>query len=386
MMVTAPQALRRTPLYDLQVELGARMVPFAGYAMPVQFRDGIIKEHLHTRKAAGLFDVSHMGQIALRPRRGNFADIAQSLERLVPQDVLGLAEGRQRYALLTTERGGILDDLMIARRADHLALVVNASRKAADAAHLRAHLPDCCDVIELADRALLAFQGPQAEAVLAELAPDVARLRFMDVRSVAIAGTACDVSRSGYTGEDGFEISVAATQAEKLARALLASRAVAPIGLGARDTLRLEAGLCLYGADLDETTTPVEAALDWSIQAVRRAGGARAGGFPGAEVILHQITSGATRRRVGLRPEGRAAVRGDASLYADETGATPVGRVTSGGFGPTLGAPLAMGYVETAYAARNRRLFADLRGKRASVEVVDLPFIPVHYKRPIHTP
>ena len=382
MTVTAPQALRRTPLYDLHVELGARMVPFAGYAMPVQFRDGIIKEHLHTRNAAGLFDVSHMGQIALRPRGGNLADIARALERLVPQDMLGLDEGRQRYALFTTEHGGILDDLMVARRPDHLALVVNASRKQADAAHLRQRLPDTCDIVELADQALLALQGPQAEAVLAELAPDVAGLRFMDVRAAAIAGIACEVSRSGYTGEDGFEISVEAKHAEKLARAILANPAVAAIGLGARDTLRLEAGLCLYGADLDETTTPVEAALEWSIQTVRRAGGARAGGFPGAELVLNQITSGAPRRRVGLRPEGRAAVRGDALLYADETGATPIGRVTSGAFGPSLGAPLAMGYVETARAAKNTPLFADLRGRRVPVQVVGLPFTALHYKRP----
>jgi aminomethyltransferase len=326
-----------------------------------------------------------MGQIVLRPRGKNVADIAHALERLVPQDVLGLAEDRQRYALFTTEQGGIIDDLMVARRADHLALVVNASRKEADAAHLRAHLPDTCEVLELADRALLALQGPQAEAVLAELAPHVARSRFMDVCSVAIAGIACEVSRSGYTGEDGFEISVKATHAEKLARALLANPAVAPIGLGARDTLRLEAGLCLYGADLDETTTPVEAALEWSIQTVRRAGGARRGGFPGAEEILHQITSGAPRRRVGLRPDGRAAVRGDAPLYADETGATPVGRVTSGAFGPSLGAPLAMGYVETSHAAKNTWLFADLRGKRVSVQVAGLPFVTARYKRPIQT-
>src|ERR1700730_7151893 len=330
MTTAAPQAWQRTPLHDLHVELGARMVPFAGYAMPVGYGFGIIKEHLHTRQAAGLFDVSHMGQIALRPRGKSVAETAAALERLVPQDVLGLAEGRQRYALFTTRRGGIIDDLMVARRADHLALVVNASRKEADAAHLRAHLPDTGDVIELADRALLALQGPQAEAVLAELAPDVARLRFMDVRSLAVAGIACEVSRSGYTGEDGFELSVQATHAEKLARALLANPAVAPIGLGARDTLRLEAGLCLYGADLDETTTPVEAALAWRIPNVRRAGGARAGRVPGAGEILHQITARAPRRRVGLRPDGRAAVRGDAPLYADATGATPVGRVTSG--------------------------------------------------------
>jgi aminomethyltransferase len=386
MTTAAPQAWQRTPLHDLHVELGARMVPFAGYAMPVQYRDGIVKEHLHTRQAAGLFDVSHMGQIALRPRGKSVAETAAALERLVPQDVLGLAEGRQRYALFTTRRGGIIDDLMVARRADHLALVVNASRKEADAAHLRAHLSDDCDVVELADRALLALQGPRAEAVLAELAPDVARMRFMDVRSVMIIGIVCEVSRSGYTGEDGFEISVPAAQAERFARGLLAHPEVAPIGLGARDTLRLEAGLCLYGADLDETTTPIEAALAWSIQAVRRAGGARAGGFPGAEVILHQIASGPPRRRVGLRPDGRAAVRGDAPLYADEAATRPIGRVTSGAFAPSLGAPVAMGYVERAHAAETSQLFADLRGKRVPVQVVALPFIKTRYRRPAQNP
>ena len=379
-----PQAtpeLRRTPLHDLHVRLGARMVPFAGYAMPVQYANGIIKEHLHTRAAAGLFDVSHMGQIALRPRSGPAADAARALEALVPGDMLGLAPGRQRYTLLTNAAGGVLDDLMVSNHGDRLMLVVNAARKSFDEAHLRAHLSDSCEVEPLGDRALVALQGPSAEAVLAALAPDVQTMRFMDVRAATLLGAACIITRSGYTGEDGFEISVPAQTAEALCETLLRNPAVAPVGLGARDSLRLEAGLCLYGSDLDEATTPVEAALEWTLPAVRRAGGARAGGFPGAESILAQLAQGATRRRVGLRPEGRAPVRGGAPLFADESATAPLGTVTSGGFGVSLNAPIAMGYVRRDLAAPGTRLHAEVRGKRLAVTVAELPFWPTHYRR-----
>lgn len=376
-----PAALRRTPLYALHVRLGARMVPFAGYEMPVQYPSGIVKEHQHTRNAAGLFDVSHMGQIAVRPRSGRVEDAARALEALVPADVLGLGVGRQRYALFTNGAGGVLDDLMVSNRGDHFLLVVNAARKAADEAHLRARLNDLCVVDPLLERALIALQGPRAEDALAALAPGVRDMRFMDVRAMSLMDEDCVVARSGYTGEDGFEIGIRAGMAEALCEALLRDPAVAPAGLGARDSLRLEAGLCLYGSDLDEATTPVEAALEWTIAAPRRAGGARAGGFAGAEAILQQLVHGAPRRRVGLRPEGRAPVRGGAPLFATEDDAVAVGSVTSGGFAVSLGAPVAMGYVPTAKALPGTRLFAEVRGKRLPVVVSALPFVPTRYKR-----
>ncbi|MEF2552501.1 glycine cleavage system aminomethyltransferase GcvT [Aurantimonas sp. A2-1-M11] len=357
------------------------MVPFAGYSMPVQYPAGVMKEHLHTRAAAGLFDVSHMGQVAIRPTSGELADAALALETLVPVDVAGVKEGRQRYAVFTNTSGGILDDLMIANRGDHLFLVVNAACKDEDIAHLRAGLEGTCEVTPLTDRALLALQGPAAEAALATLNPAVAEMRFMDVRECDLLGAACIVSRSGYTGEDGFEISVPAEAAEPLAKALLALETVEPIGLGARDSLRLEAGLCLYGNDIDTTTTPVEAALEWSMQKVRRTGGEREGGFPGADIILRQMADGATRRRVGLSPESRAPVRGGTRLFAEAEGGAPIGTVTSGGFGPTLEAPVAMGYVPAEQAGSGTRLFADVRGKRLAVIVTPLPFVTPGYKR-----
>jgi aminomethyltransferase len=375
------QALRRTPLYDMHVRLGARMVPFAGYEMPVQYPTGIIKEHLHTRAAAGLFDVSHMGQIALRPRAGGVENAARALEALVPADILGLPPGRQRYTLFTNTLGGVLDDLMVSNQGDHLLLVVNAACKEADEAHLRAHLSASCSFEPLVGRALVALQGPQAEAALARLAPAVRAMRFLDAKAVPVLGPACTVSRSGYTGEDGFEIGIAADKGEALCDALLKDENVAPVGLGARDSLRLEAGLCLYGSDLDPGITPVEAALEWSIPKVRRRGGARAGGFPGADVILSQLESGATRRRVGLRPEGRAPVRSGAPLFGGEGDADAIGIVTSGGFGVSLGHPVAMGYVPVVQAAPGTRLFAEVRGKRLPVNVAELPFVPLHYKR-----
>ena len=367
--------LKRTGLYDLHVELGAKMVPFAGYEMPVQYPLGVMKEHLHTRDAAGLFDVSHMGQVILR---GNSP--AKSLERIVPQSVEALAEGRQRYGLFTNDDGGILDDLMIANRGDHLFLVVNAACKDADIAHMRAHLTDCeIDVID--DRALLALQGPAAEAALSSLVPSAAAMKFMDVAITDSDFGELWISRSGYTGEDGYEVSVPEANAEAFARALIAIDTVEPIGLGARDSLRLEAGLCLYGNDIDTTTSPVEGALEWAVQKVRKAGGERAGGFPGADRILAEFEKGANRRRVGLLPEGRAPMRAGTELYASEDAEAPIGHVTSGAFGPSIERPMSMGYVSIDHAETGTRLFGDVRGKRLPVTVADMPFRPATYKR-----
>ena len=377
----ATSDLKKTPLHDLNLSLGARMVPFAGYEMPVQYPAGVMKEHLHTRASVGLFDVSHMGQVTVRARSGDNADAARALETLVPVDVLGLAEGRQRYALFTNETGGIRDDLMIANLGDHFYVVVNAACKDADFAHMQAAIGDTCDLTLHDDRALMALQGPHAEAVLAELWADISSMRFMDVRACDLHDADCIVSRSGYTGEDGFEISVPAALAEAVCRRLVDHPDVLPIGLGARDSLRLEAGLCLYGNDIDTETTPVEAALEWAIQKVRRTGGARAGGFPGADVILPQFETGASRRRVGLKPEGRAPVRGGAVLATDPEGTNVVGTVTSGGFGPSFEGPVAMGYVSANLTATGTPLYAGVRGKFLPVTVAALPFVANTFKR-----
>jgi aminomethyltransferase len=373
--------LKRTPLHALHIARGGKMVPFAGYDMPVQYGTGVLKEHLHTRNSAGLFDVSHMGQIALRPKSGKVEDAGRALERLVPQDILAVGPGRQRYAQFTDRSGGILDDLMVANFGSHLFLVVNAACKADDEAHLRAHLAEICIIEPLADRALIALQGPKAESVMAKLCAEAPRMRFMDAGPHQVAGIECFVSRSGYTGEDGFEISIPADDAERLASALLDDADVLPIGLGARDSLRLEAGLCLYGHDIDTTTTPVEGALEWSIQKSRRTGGARAGGFFGAEKILGQFENGAQRRRVGLKPEGRAPVREGVLLFADAASLQPIGAVTSGGFGPGINAPIAMGYLPASLAAQGTQVFAELRGQRLPMRVAPMPFVANNYKR-----
>jgi aminomethyltransferase len=372
--------LKTTPLHSLHVELGARMTAFAGYEMPLQYQLGLLREHLHTREAAGLFDVSHMGQIALYPRSGQVVDAALALEHLIPSDIVSLEPGRQRYSVFTSENGGILDDIMVANLGHHLLLVVNAACKEADEAHLRAQLGNECEVEQL-DRALIALQGPKAAAALALLAPECTSMRFMDVRTLTLMGAKCGIARSGYTGEDGFEISIPADIAREIAEELLTNACVAPIGLGARDSLRLEAGLCLYGSDIDERTTPVEAGLSWAIQKVRRGRGAREGGFPGAEVILGQLEYGAPRRRAGLRPEGRAPVRAGAPLFAAEDASAQIGSVTSGGFGPSLNAPIAMGHLPTALAVPGATVFAEVRGKRLPVAVTALPFIEPKYKR-----
>jgi aminomethyltransferase len=373
--------LKRTPLHALHVSRGGKMVPFAGYDMPVQYATGVLREHLHTRAAAGLFDVSHMGQIVLRPKSGKVEDAALALERLVPQDIVGVAAGRQRYAQFTNAAGGLLDDLMVANFGDHLFVVVNAACKAEDEAHLRANLSDVCVIEPLVDRALIALQGPKAAPVLEKFCAEAPAMRFMDAGPRAVDGIDCFVSRSGYTGEDGFEISVPADRAEELARMLLESSDVLPIGLGARDSLRLEAGLCLYGHDIDTTTTPVEGALEWSIQKSRRHGGARASGFPGADTILRQLEKGAPRRRVGLKAEGRAPVREGAALFADAASSMQIGRVTSGGFGPSVNAPVAMGYLPASCAAAGELVFAELRGQRLPLRVAAMPFVPNTYKR-----
>ncbi len=371
----APAPLRHVPLDALHRALGARMVAFAGYDMPVQYTSGIVTEHLHCRSQAALFDVSHMGQAILSGPPGA---AAQALECLVPGDLLALKPGRQRYTLLMNEAGGILDDLMVANidpAGERLFLVVNASRKVGDIAHITANLPDDVSLTPLEDRALLALQGPAAVTVLARLAPEAAALPFMGVATVDIAGASCLVSRSGYTGEDGFEISVPAAQAEALARALLAAPEVAPAGLGARDSLRLEAGLCLYGNDIDELTSPVEAGLVWVIGKRRRT----AWDFPGAAVVRDQLENGPTRLRVGLRPDGRAPARAGATILA--TGDVVAGDITSGGFSPTLSAPIAMGYVKRPFAAVGTALSLMVRGKPLPATVVPLPFVPHRFIR-----
>lgn len=372
--------LSTTPLHALHISLGARMVPFAGYDMPVQYPAGVLKEHLHTRAKAGLFDVSHMGQVLVKAASGAVADAALALEKLVPVDILGLKEGRQRYGFFTDGNGGILDDLMITNRGDHLLVVVNAACKEADVAHMKAHLSGC-SVTLLDDRALIALQGPAAEAVLASLAPEVATMKFMDVRDVTLVSADCIVSRSGYSGEDGYEISVPSDKAEELAKALLAHEDCEAIGLGARDSLRLEAGLCLYGNDIDTTTSPIEASLEWAIQKARRAGGEREGGFPGAERILGELANKTSRRRVGLKPEGKAPVRAHAKLFADAEGQREIGEVTSGTFGPSVEGPVAMGYVPSELAVPGQQVFAEVRGKYLPLTVASLPFITPTYKR-----
>jgi len=366
--------LLKTPLHALHLELGAKMVPFAGYDMPVSYPLGILGEHRHCRSAAALFDVSHMGQVKLL---GD--DAAAALETLLPQDIVDLPVGKQRYAFFTNAAGGLLDDLMVTRRADHLFLVVNAACKDADLRHLVTSIGHRCTVVPLPDRALLALQGPQAVTALSRLDAGVATLAFMTGGDFRLAGADCFVTRSGYTGEDGFEISVPADQAEALARALLAQPEVQACGLGARDTLRLEAGLCLYGHDIDDKTTPIEAGLAWAIQKVRRAGGARAGHYPGAAVIDGQLATGPTVKRVGLTGLERVPVREGAAIV-DAQGHR-LGQVTSGTLGPTVHEPVAMAYLAANHAHPQAEVYAEVRGKRLPMRVTPMPFTPHRYKR-----
>lgn len=362
--------LARTPLHALHVELGGRMVPFAGYDMPVQYPDGIMTEHLHCRSAAGLFDVSHMGQVRVTGK-----DVRRAVETLLPADLVNSEAGRMHYSFLLNDKGGILDDLMVTPFSDHVFMVLNAACKQSDIAQLRNGLPADCEVVEEDDKALLALQGPEAAAVLSELAPEVATMSFMTMRDLDIAGVPCRISRSGYTGEDGYEISVPGDQAEAFTRKLLADDRVKPIGLGARDSLRLEAGLCLYGHDIDETTTPIEAALTWAIAKSRRA----EGGFPGDSIILKQIAEKTPRRRVGLIGEGRAPVREGAELV-DEAGEV-VGTVTSGSYGPSAEAPVAMGYLPRALSEPGTEIKAVVRGRERPMKVAKMPFVERRYYR-----
>ncbi len=371
-----PAELLKTPLHELHLELGARMVAFAGYAMPVQYPQGLMAEHLHTRSAAGLFDVSHMGQLRLVG-----PDAGVALESLIPMDVLSLDLGKQRYGLLLNEAGGIIDDLMFVNRGEDIFIIVNGACKQGDIAHIQEKIGQRCEVIAMPEMALLALQGPLAVTALKRLAPGVEKLVFMTGGHFNIAACDCFVTRSGYTGEDGFEISVPAAQAETLARALLAQPEVKPVGLGARNSLRLEAGLCLYGADIDTSTTPVEASLAWAIQKVRRTGGARAGGFPGAQKILAQLDlpASVTRIRVGLVALERVPVREHSLLHS--TDGALIGEVTSGLLGPSINRPVAMGYVSPEFARLGSHLNAMVRGKPVPMEVVAMPFVATHYWR-----
>ena len=368
--------LLKTPLHSLHVELGARMVPFAGYLMPVQYPAGLMAEHLHTRTAAGLFDVSHMGQLRLEG-----TDAAAAFETLTPVDVIDLPVGKQRYGLLLNDEGGIMDDLMFFNTGSSIFIIVNGACKAPDIAHIQQKIGMRCSVIPMPEMALLALQGPQAVTALSRLAPGVEKLVFMTGGRFDVAGCDCFLTRSGYTGEDGFEISVHADQAEKLARALLAQPEVKPVGLGARNSLRLEAGLCLYGNDIDVTTTPVEASLNWAIQKVRRTGGARAGGFPGFEKILAQLTDATQvkRKRVGLIALDRVPVRDHTALHA--LSGEAIGEVTSGLLGPSINDPVAMGYVGLGFAAIGTQVNAMVRGKPVLMEVTSMPFVANNYFR-----
>jgi len=369
--VTASDApLKQTPLDALHRARGAKMVAFAGYDMPVQYPAGIMAEHKHTRTAAGLFDVSHMGQARLYGE--NAVDV---IEALVPGDYQGLAEGQTRYTVFTNDQGGIQDDLMITRCADHFYIVVNAACKDQDFAHIAAHITGDARFEIIEDHALIALQGPKAEDVLARFAPPVRHMLFMTAEALHVADAPCFITRSGYTGEDGYELSVPMNQAERIADLLLAEDEVEPVGLGARDSLRLEAGLCLYGSDIDTTTTPVEADLKWVISKRRR----ETGGFPGADIILGQLRDGAPRKRVGIKPEGKAPARAHTDI-TDENG-TKIGEITSGGFGPTVGGPVAMGYVATEFAEPGRAVTLMVRGKPLPATVAALPFVKQNYKK-----
>jgi aminomethyltransferase len=376
----APETLLKTPLFTLHTELGARMVPFAGYAMPVQYPAGLMAEHLHTRSAAGLFDVSHMGQLRLVG-----TEAAAALETLIPVDVVDLPVGKQRYGLLLNDEGGIIDDLMFFNRdpaaGGDIFIIVNGACKAGDIAHIQQKIGERCEVIPMPEMALLALQGPLAVTALSRLAPGVEKLVFMSGGRFAVAGCDCFLTRSGYTGEDGFEISVHESQAETLARALLAQPEVKPAGLGARNSLRLEAGLCLYGNDIDTTTTPVEANLNWAMQKVRRTGGARVGGFAGADVVLAQLADPSLlqRKRVGLVALDRVPVREHTELQNEQ--GQRIGEVTSGLLGPSIDKPIAMGYVMPAFAAIGTRIHAIVRGKIVPMEVAPMPFVPNRYFR-----
>ena len=373
--------LKRTRLYDYHIANGAKMVPFAGYEMPVQYNLGVMKEHLHTRVAAGLFDVSHMGQILLYPKSGVISDAALAIEALVPVNILSLENGRQRYAMFTNDDGGILDDLMIANRGDHLYIVVNASCKGNDFQHLKNNLGNEFQVDMVEDRSLIALQGPLAEEVLSKLNPTVKELKFMDSVTANLLDTECWISRSGYTGEDGYEISIPNSAVEEVVQLLSQDINVEPIGLGARDSLRLEAGLCLYGHDIDTNTSPIEGNLNWAIQKARRTGGERAGGFPGAKRIQSELEVGPSKKRVGILPDGRAPMREGTVLYGSDNRNNPIGKVTSGAFGPSIQKSISMGYVLKEYTDLETIVYGDVRGKLLAARVTSIPFKKSNYKK-----
>jgi len=373
------QALKRTPLYELHCELGAKMTEFAGYEMPVQYSLGILGEHQHTRTKAGLFDVSHMGQVILRG--SSYQETALAFEKAIPMDVLGLNVGRQRYGFLTNNGGGILDDLMFSNRGDHIFVVLNAACKDSDIFHLRKLLEPEISIEVIQNRALIALQGPASETVLSEFNSQISTMKFMDTEILSIAGAECWISRSGYTGEDGFEISIPSSAAEGITRSILSKQEVEFVGLGARDSLRLEAGLCLYGHDIDKETTPVEASLTWAIQKARKTNGERANGFLGDEIITQQLDTGTYRKRVGFLPQTRAPMREGVEIYETESSKEVIGKITSGGYGPTVGHPVAMGYINSEYVDSNDNLFGELRGKRVPVKIAQLPFVPLNFKR-----
>ena len=373
--------LKRTRLYDYHIANSAKMVPFAGYEMPVQYNLGVMKEHLHTRMAAGLFDVSHMGQILVYPKSGVIADAALAIETLVPVNILSLESGRQRYAMFTNDDGGILDDLMIANRGDHLFIVVNASCKDGDFQHLKNNLGSDFQIDMVEDRSLIALQGPLAEKVLSKLNPTVKELKFMDSVTAKLLDTECWISRSGYTGEDGYEISIPNNAVDEIVQLLSQDIHVEPIGLGARDSLRLEAGLCLYGHDIDTNTSPIEGNLNWAIQKVRRTGGERAGGFPGANRILRELEVGPSKKRVGILPDGRAPMREGTILYGSDNRNDPIGKVTSGAFGPSIQKSMSMGYVLKEYTGLETIIYGDVRGKLLAARVTSIPFKKSNYKK-----
>jgi aminomethyltransferase len=373
--------LTRTRLYDYHIANGSKMVPFAGYEMPGQYNLGVMKEHLHTRVAAGLFDVSHMGQILLYPKSGVISDAALAIEALVPVNILSLENGRQRYAMFTNDDGGILDDLMIANRGDHLYIVVNASCKGNDFQHLKNNLGNEFQIDMVEDRSLIALQGPLAEEVLSKLNPTVKELRFMDSVTANLLDTECWISRSGYTGEDGYEISIPNSAVEEVVQLLSQDINVEPIGLGARDSLRLEAGLCLYGHDIDTNTSPIEGNLNWAIQKARRTGGERAGGFPGAKRIQSELEVGPSKKRVGILPDGRAPMREGTVLYGSDNRNNPIGKVTSGAFGPSIQKSISMGYVLKEYTDLETIVYGDVRGKLLAARVTSIPFKKSNYKK-----
>jgi|TARA_B110000438_G_scaffold88753_1_gene88240 aminomethyltransferase len=373
--------LKRTRLYDYHIANSAKMVPFAGYEMPVQYNLGVMKEHLHTRMAAGLFDVSHMGQILVYPKSGVIADAALAIETLVPVSISSLKSGRQRYAMFTNDNGGILDDLMIANRGDHLFIVVNASCKDGDFQHLKNNLGSDFQIDMVEDRSLIALQGPLAEKVLSKLNPTVKELKFMDSVTAKLLDTECWISRSGYTGEDGYEISIPNNAVDEIVQLLSQDINVEPIGLGARDSLRLEAGLCLYGHDIDTNTSPIEGNLNWAIQKIRRTGGERAGGFPGANRILRELEVGPSKKRVGILPDGRAPMREGTILYGSDNRNDPIGKVTSGAFGPSIQKSMSMGYVLKEYTGLETIIYGDVRGKLLAARVTSIPFKKSNYKK-----